>query len=207
MKYVDLNSFSYAVLDGRSPIALTFLVSFVIAIAIWAGVALWKSAGGNAPQRSLAWAVAISWTMLVNVYSPIYDSILIVIAIILAISALGELKWLRAREWVVLLAVLMFAIAWVTEPIAKNYGVQLLTLALLAFAMALTYLLQRANRALFVSTQSYRFTDHFVRAISMRLNASVIGRFSRVRSGPFHSHQIPTASNLARWNRGLSPLP
>ncbi len=86
-----------------------------------------------------------------NVYSPIYDSILIVIAIILALSALGELKWVRASEWVVLLAVLMFAVAWITEPIAKRYGVQLLTLALLAFAITLTYLLQRANGTLFVS--------------------------------------------------------
>ncbi len=85
--------------------------------------------------------------MLVNVYCPIYDSILIVIAIILALSALAELKWLRAREWVVFQAVLMFAIAWITESVAKRYGVQLLTLALLAFAITLTYLLQRANRA------------------------------------------------------------
>lgn len=150
-KYVDLNSLSYAVPDGRSRIALTFLVCFVVAVALWAGIALWKSEGKNDPRQSLAWAVAITWTSLLNVYSPIYDSILIVIAIILALSALGELKWVRASEWVVLLAVLMFAVAWVTEAIAKNYGVQLLTLALLAFAITLTYLLQRANGTLFVS--------------------------------------------------------
>ena len=58
-KYVDLNSFSYAVSDGRSPMALTFLVCFVIAVALWAGIALWKSAGRNDPRQSLAWAVAI----------------------------------------------------------------------------------------------------------------------------------------------------
>ena len=85
-----------------------------------------------------------------NVYSPIYDSILIVIAIILAISALRDLKWPRAHEWVVLQAVLMFAIAWITEPVAKRFGVQLLTLELLAFAITLTFLLQRANRAVLV---------------------------------------------------------
>jgi Glycosyltransferase family 87 len=147
-KYVDLNSFSFAVRDGRSMIALTFLACFVIAVAIWVGVAWWKSAGVDNPRQSLAWAVAISWTMLVNVYSPIYDSILIVIAIIISLSALRELKWMRAREWVVLLAVFMFAIAWITEPFAKRYGVQLLTLALLAFAITMTYLLQSANRTI-----------------------------------------------------------
>lgn len=134
--------------DGRSRIALAFLVSFVMAVAIWAGVAWWKSAGDNDPQQSLAWAAAIAWTMLVNVYVPIYDSILIVIAIIISLSALRRLKWMRARDWVVFLAVSMFAIAWMTEPVAKRYGVQLLTLALLAFAVTITYLLQRASRTI-----------------------------------------------------------
>ena len=81
-----------------------------------------KSAGGNGPRQSLAWAVAIAWTMLVNVYSPIYDSTLIVIAVALSLSALGELKWLRAREWVVILALLMFSIAWITEPVASTWS-------------------------------------------------------------------------------------
>lgn len=152
-KYVDLNSFSYAVRDGRSRIALAFLVCFVMAVAIWAGVAWWKSAGDNDPQQSLAWAAAIAWTMLVNVYVPIYDSILIVIAIIISLSALRRLKWMRARDWVVFLAVSMFAIAWMTEPVAKRYGVQLLTLALLAFAVTITYLLQRASRTIPVSAR------------------------------------------------------
>ena len=58
-----------------------------------------------------------------------------------------------ARMGFVLLAVLMFAVAWVTEPVAKNYGVQLLTLGLLAFAITLTYLLQRANETLRASAR------------------------------------------------------
>ena len=42
----------------------------------------------------------------------------------------------------------MFAIEWMTEPVAKRFGVQLLTLALLAFAISLYFFfVQRANRA------------------------------------------------------------
>lgn len=150
-KYVDLNSFSYAVSNGRSRIALTFLICFGTAIAIWVGVAWRASTRGNKAQQAFVWAVAIAWTLLLNVYSPIYDSILILIAFIISLSALHELKWERTRQRVLLLAEFMFAIAWMTQPVARRFGVQLLTLALLAFAITMTYLLQSANRTIAVN--------------------------------------------------------
>ena len=145
-KYVDLNSISYAVPGGRSRVALLLLACCVVAAAGWLVVVWWRSAGGDRAQQTLAWPVAMTWTMLVNVYYPIYDSILIVIAIIVALSALRELAWPRAFEWMVTLAVLTFAIGWFTEPVAKQSGVQLLTMAILAIAITLTGVLQRSMR-------------------------------------------------------------
>jgi hypothetical protein len=46
----------------------------------------------------------------------------------------------------VTLAVLTFAIGWFTEPVAKQSGVQLLTMAILAIAITLTGVLQRSMR-------------------------------------------------------------
>jgi hypothetical protein len=88
----------------------------------------------------------MTWTMLVNVYYPIYDSILIVIAIIVALSALRELGRPRAFEWMVMLSVITFAIAWFTEPVSRQSGVQLLTLAILSIAITLTGVLQRSTK-------------------------------------------------------------
>ena len=145
-KYVDLNSFSYAVPEGRSRLALVLLACIAVGAVSWSAVALWRSSTGDNAQRNLTWAVAITWTMLVNVYFPIYDSILIVIVVIVALAALRDLHWSRAFEWMVLLGVAEFAIGWFTEPVARQYGVQLLTLVILAIAVSLTIELQRAGK-------------------------------------------------------------
>lgn len=144
-KYVDLNSFSYAVPEGRSRLALGLLAGIAVAAVGWSAVALWRSSVSDNAQRSLTWAVAITWTMLVNVYFPIYDSILIVLVITVALAALRDLHWSRAFEWLVLLGVAEFAVGWFTERVAKQYGVQLLTLVILAMAVSLTSVLRRAG--------------------------------------------------------------
>ena len=147
-KYVDLNSFSYAVPHGRSEVALALLGCFVVAIVIWVAVVLWRSAGGNPTDQVLTWAVAISWSMLINVYYPNYDSILLVIVVAICLSALRELQWSGAFSLALTLAVLTFAIGWFTEPVAKRYGVQLLTFVILAWAIATTLLLQSTKRSI-----------------------------------------------------------
>lgn len=145
-KYVDLNSFSYAVPHGRSSVALALLACFVVAIVIWVAVVLWRSAGGDRIDQVLAWAVAIVWSMLINVYYPNYDSILLVIVVAVCLSTLRELQWSGAFSLVLTLAVLTFAIEWFTEPVAKRYAVQLLTFVILAWAATTTLLLQNAKR-------------------------------------------------------------
>jgi hypothetical protein len=122
----------------------------ILAIVVWASWVLWKSAGASEPQQSLTWAVAITWTMLVNVYYPIYDSIPIVLAVVLTISALRELAWGRALRLVILLAILVFAVSWITEGVAQRFGVQLLTLALMALAIVQTHLLRLGAKQPFV---------------------------------------------------------
>jgi hypothetical protein len=145
-KYVDFNTFSYAILGRRTPIEFALLVCVVVSALAWLGILLWQSKRDSRPEANLAWAATLTWTMLLNVYYPIYDSILVVIALILALAALKELKWPGATRKVVLLASLVFLVSWFTEPVAKRFGVQLLTLALLALAIAESVYLDRAIR-------------------------------------------------------------
>ena len=144
-KYVDLNSFSYAVPGGRSRIALGLLICMVIAIVSWVLAVLWRSARSDHFQPPLAWSVAIFWTMLANVYYPIYDSVLVVVAIVVCLSQLDEMRWDGFFTLFVTLSVATFAIGWVSEPLAKQYGVQLLTFAIMSLAVSATYLLQKIS--------------------------------------------------------------
>lgn len=142
-KYVDLNSFSCAIPGGRSPVALVLLGCLVAAISVWAAVTWLRPGGESAPRRSLEWATALTWTMLVNVYYPIYDSILIVAVVILMLSAVRDLKWDGAYELIVAAAIMTFALSWVSESFADHYKVQLLTFSILTLAITATSLLQR----------------------------------------------------------------
>jgi len=66
-------------------------------------------------------------------YVPIYDSVLLTIALIVTLGTLRELEWKGSEGWFFSLALLIIAVSWVTEPIAQSKGIQLLTV--LAFAI------------------------------------------------------------------------
>lgn len=144
--YVDFSSVSHMVAGGRSPVGLTFVVAIASAVAIALAILLWRSRGCGRPAQWLAWAATLTWTLLLNVYVPIYDSVLVVIAIVLTLGALRDLGWSAAMEWTTFLAVVIFAVSWKTEPFAKAHGIQLLTIALVVLAAAQLLYLQRAIR-------------------------------------------------------------
>jgi hypothetical protein len=144
-KYVDLNSFSYAVPGGRTHLGLGLMGCIVIAIVIWVVTVLWRSGKGDREQQMLAWSVAILWTMLANVYYPNYDSVLIVPAVVVCLSELRYVRWNGAIGVVVALSIGALAIGWFTEPVAKRSGIQLLTFAIMSLAVTMTYLLQKSE--------------------------------------------------------------
>ena len=143
-KYIDFNSFVSAIPGGRSVPALATLICFSALVALWLAVLLWKSSGGDKPEQCLVWAATLTWTMLLNVYFPIYDSILIIIPVILTFSAIRDLEWTNAKDWIVFGAILIFGVSWISERIAETTGIQLLSIALLAFGIAQCSILHRA---------------------------------------------------------------
>jgi hypothetical protein len=145
-KYLDLRSCFAAISSGRSVAGWTILGCSIVASAAALALLLWKSAKGNRPTQSLAWAATLTWTLLLNVYVPIYDSALVVLTIILTLGALRELRWSAAVEWTTLLAVAIFAVSWVTESFAQSHGIQFLTIMLVALGVWQLLLLCRATR-------------------------------------------------------------
>ena len=145
-KYVDCSSFSHLVPGGRSNVGLAILVSVTGTVAAGLAVWLWRSATSGRPAQYLAWAATLTWTLLLNVYVPLYDTVLAVIAIILTLGALKDLKWRAATGWVVSLSVLIFAVSWGTEAFAQSHRIQLLSIVLGVLGLGQLFLLHRAIR-------------------------------------------------------------
>jgi len=145
-KYVDFTSFSYAVPGGRSRAGLMILIGVSGVILTALAALLWKSATAGKAAQPLAWAVTVTWTLLVNLYVPIYDSTLVIIALILTVAALRDLGWRREMEWTIFLAVLIFAVSWNTVALAKRFEIQLITIMLVILGLSQSYWLYRVIR-------------------------------------------------------------
>lgn len=142
--YLDFSSLTHLIHGGRTPAGLGLAVVVSIAVAAALALLLWRSAGKGRTIQWLAWAVTLTWTLLLNIYVPIYDSVLAVIAIILTLGALRELEWRVANEWVVLLAVLTLAVSWKTVSFAESHHIQLLSILLFVLGIAQLWFLWRA---------------------------------------------------------------
>jgi hypothetical protein len=143
-KYLDLSSAFAAARGGRSGIATALLITIIGTGAAALAVLLWKSAARGRPAQWLAWAATLTWTLLLNVYVPIYDSLLVAIAVVLTLGALRDLGWSVASSWTVFLALLLFAVSWKAESFAEAHGVQLLTIALVVLGSLQLLFLFRA---------------------------------------------------------------
>jgi Glycosyltransferase family 87 len=145
-QYVDFNSISYEVPGGRTRLGLAILISTMLCITAWLITLLRQSASGDGAAQKLAWAVTLTWTLLLNVYVPIYDTILIAVAVPLTLSALGDLGWRRISGWVSFLGIGIWAISKSTESFAESHGIQPLTILLLLLGLGQALMLQRAIR-------------------------------------------------------------
>ena len=145
-KYIDFVSSSYAIPGGRSRAGVAILICLTSMIASGLVVLLWKSVAGGRSAQYLAWAATLTWTLMVNVYVPIYDSVLVTIAVILTLGALEDLEWSVATGWITFLSLLIFAVSWKTEVLAKSQGIQLLSIFLAALGLGQLFILYRVNR-------------------------------------------------------------
>lgn len=145
-QFLDLRTLSLAIPGGRSSIAVAISICLMIAVLLWFSLLCIKSTTNQEPAQSLIWAAVLTWTLLLNVYVPIYDAPLVVIAMILTLGALRALGWTDATGWMIFFAILIFAVSWNTESVAQRYGVQPLTVLLLILGLGQLLLLDQAVR-------------------------------------------------------------
>src|SRR6185437_15302376 len=84
-EYVDFNAVSYSIPGARTSLGLAIVACLLAGVALWL-VILWRrSTATNAATQNMVWAVTLTWTLLINVYVPVYDTLLIAVAATLAI--------------------------------------------------------------------------------------------------------------------------
>lgn len=127
---IDLNSFFYGMQGIRSGAGLLALGAGLVAIAICGGVLFWKSVRLGPSEQRLVWAVALTWTLLLNLYVPIYDSVLVVLALMLTLGMLAEMELPAITATVVVLGLCISVVSIITTTLANRYHVQLITILL-----------------------------------------------------------------------------
>src|SRR5580698_106556 len=123
-KYVDILAFCHLLFVNWPAVAgIASMVVSAIAVG-WLGQAWWRSDRSVVDGR--LWAATICFTLAFNLYTPIYDTVLVVIAMALVVAerqAVGG--WLLA----------LYLIPWVTQSFAEFLHLQLMTLALAGFGI------------------------------------------------------------------------
>jgi hypothetical protein len=136
-KFVDLNSFFIGIrLNQLVPSGLLVLVIAIPAL-IFLGRAWFRFSRHSEDQQTLLWTTTITWTLVLNLYVGVYDSILAILGMMATANYLyGEklgLNGKTARGFQFLL-VGMFVAPWLSQPLARLIGFQPYTLGLVALA-------------------------------------------------------------------------
>ncbi|HYL96390.1 MAG TPA: glycosyltransferase family 87 protein [Terriglobales bacterium] len=141
VKYVDLTSFFHMLL-GTSPAAQAGAWAasgalFLLLARVW-----WQSRKWETGRRNLLWAATLCWALIVNVYAPIYDTIILAPALVLAACSIESPD---DHEIFTAWLALLYLLPWVTQLFAEFLRTQLLTLALGCFGYWVLTLARRKD--------------------------------------------------------------
>jgi hypothetical protein len=130
-KYVDLNSFFTVLLGGSSVerAIATIATSAAFLILAWNW---WRARHQAHDVQRYLWAATIAWTMLINIYVPVYDTILLVPAAALlarSLTAADQRQQAGLQVWLVVL----WLVPWLTQSWADYLRLQILTVVLAGF--------------------------------------------------------------------------
>jgi hypothetical protein len=123
VKYVDINNFWRLLLGGQTGVgtALSLAVSVVGFLWLSASWWRWRRRGGS---TDLLWSATLAWTLVAGAYTAIYDTILIVPAVILMA---GTVRDKPESESLALLVGAIYTTAFFTQPMAEAIGFQVFT--------------------------------------------------------------------------------
>ena len=148
--YVDLNASLRMLFMDHLWIVTPILLAFSCA-ALWYLGCAWARSPKSSSTTNVLWAATIAFTLVFNVYVPIYDAILMVpAAFLLFAGAWGELtSQVRhpASRAIKLSFVLIYLIAFASRSLVSVLHCQVLTIALLIPAILSIRLLRSGNDA------------------------------------------------------------
>ncbi|MGP0075465.1 MAG: glycosyltransferase family 87 protein [Bryobacteraceae bacterium] len=167
-KYVDILAFSHLLFANWPAVAEIAAIVVAVIALVWLGREWWRSDSASSDSASRdrrLWAATLCFTLVVNPYVPIYDSILVVCAVAL-VASLGQAPagWLLA----------LYLIPWVTQSFAEFLHLQLMTVALVAFG---TWALEKAGKPRLSHSRLWEEESTMTRPVGPRAT----GRF-QVRS-------------------------
>ena len=145
-KYVDILSFSRLLLGADNSLsliipALATLLLMPLLVRAW-----WTIDEGDEDRRDLVWASTIAWTLVLNLHLGIYDSILVVVSMLLTAGVLyrraadSSAALDESFRW---LLVLVYVTPLFSQHLARLIGFQPFTLILAAAAAYPLFLLTR----------------------------------------------------------------
>ena len=124
-KYVDILAFSHLLLTSWPMAAGVISAAVAVIGASWLAVEWWRSGVSN-PMNPLLWASTLCFTLVINMYAPIYDSILVVCAVALVVSVRPTpAGWLLA----------LYLIPFVSQSFAEFLHLQLITVTVGGFGI------------------------------------------------------------------------
>jgi hypothetical protein len=125
--YMDLASFSSLLPGGRSLPGAGILMASACCAVFALGRAWVRYGRSGNSVTTLVWAATITWTLVLNTYVPIYDSILAVISTIATIAVLKSCPDTPLRRLFNVLWPLTVGASWITVAMAQSSGFQILT--------------------------------------------------------------------------------
>jgi hypothetical protein len=132
-KYVDINSFFRLVLGNYPFLRWTMTAAVFLLVLPFLFRRWWQSDLKRGDEQSLVWALALTWTLVLNLYLGIYDSSLVVLSVLLTTDVLysraGKDQSALSTDYKFIL-LLVYVVPWITQPIARLTGFQPFTLAL-----------------------------------------------------------------------------
>lgn len=137
-KYVDLNNALRSLWGGQSMERTAVFGILSLAPFAWLAKGWWRWNSSETASRQWLWAATLAWLPILNLYVGIYDSIFVVQSVLLATDVL-----LRERRsatpltnsglayWALAIAIS----SWFSQPLARIFGVQVYSLALIGLAL------------------------------------------------------------------------
>ncbi len=126
-KYVDLNSFFQMLLAGWEGAAPVLALLAAGALLAWLARAWWRYSNLDPAGVRLLWSATLAAALLVNLYLPVYDALLLAACMALLAGARGG----ALTPWLVA----FYLVPWLTQSFAEFLRLQLLTPLVAAYCV------------------------------------------------------------------------